>query len=90
MSHQEERVSIEQQQVHVLMYTCTCIIWASLSKPHTDRDNSPHAWSNNGIYIQCIYLCIDMYVSNLPHICRTLVPEIHVRQEMLCILVHVN
>ena len=53
-------------------------IGASLSEPHIDNDNSPHMW-NNGLY-----LCTFVY---LPHVCRTLVPEICVCSEILCILV---
>ena len=50
-------------------------IGMSLSEPHIDRDNVPRTW-NNGMYL--IY--VSMY--HLPRICRTLVPEIHVRPEM--------
>ena len=48
-------------------------IGVSLSKPHIDHDNGPRVW-NNGMYL-------SMY--HLPRVCRTLVPEIHVRPEML-------
>ena len=49
------------------------MIGASLSKPHIDHDNGPHA-QNNAIYL-------SMY--HLPHICsHTLVPETHVCLEM--------
>ena len=52
----------------------------SLSKPHTDHDNGPHAW-NNGIYL-CIY--------RLPCICRTLVLEICVRPEILRVFRYID
>ena len=46
----------------------------SLSEPHIDRDNSPH-----------------MYVSNIfTHVCRTLVPEICVGPEMLCVFWYID
>ena len=46
--------TIDTVNVHVLC--CKCIVGASLSKPHIDRDNSPHS-RNNAIYLS-IYLCI--------------------------------
>ena len=49
-------------------------IGASLSKPHIDHDNGLRA-RNNGMYY------VSMY--HLPHVCRTLVPEIRVRPEIL-------
>ena len=49
-----------------------CIIGASLSKPYIDCDDSVC------MYV-CMYVC--MCVSNfLTHVCRTLVPKIHVSQ----------
>ena len=47
--------------------------WGEPERAHIDRDNVPRA-RNNGMYV-------SMY--HLPRVCRTLVPEIHVRPEML-------
>ena len=55
-------------------------IGVSLSKPHIDHDNGPHA-RNNGKYL-------SMY--HLPRVCRTLVPEIHVHPEMLHIFWYIG
>ena len=53
---------------------------ASLSKPHIDHDNGPCV-QNNGIYV-------SMY--HLPRVCCTLVPEIRVCPEMLCVFWYID
>ena len=53
---------------------------ASLSKPHIDHDNGPRM-RNNGIYL-CLY--------HLPRICCTLVHEICVHPEMLCVFQYID
>ena len=63
---------------------CVCYNWASLSEPHIDHVNSPCA-RNNGMYLS-IYL--SMY--HLPHVCHILVPEIHVRPEMLRVFRYID
>ena len=55
-------------------------IGTSMSEPHIDHDNSPCV-QNNGIYV-------SMY--HLPHACRTLVPKICVRPEMLCVFWYID
>ena len=48
----------------------------NLSEPHIDHDNGPRTW-NNAIY-------------HLPLVCRTLVPEIRVRPEMLRVFWYID
>ena len=60
------------------------IIGASLSKPHIDRDNGPRTW-NNGMSVS-MYLCLY----HLPRVCRTLIPEIHVRPKMLHVFRYID
>ena len=60
------------------------IIGASLSELHIDHDNGPRAW-NNGMSV-FMYLCLY----HLPHVCRTLVPEIRVRPEMLRVFRYID
>ena len=66
------------------------LIGTSLSKSHIDRNNGSHT-QNNGIYMYLsIYLFIYLHVHvhvclyHLPHICRTLVPEVCLCPEILC------
>ena len=64
--------------INIILYihkVISTIIGVSLSKPHIDHDNGPRT-RNNGIYLS---------IYHLPHICCTLVPEIRVRPEMLCV-----
>ena len=56
------------------------IIEVSLSEPNIDRDNSLRAQNNLSIHLCIIY----------PSICRTLVPEICVRPEMLCVFRYID
>ena len=56
------------------------VIGVSLSEPHIDRDNSPRT-RNNG-------MSVSMY--HLSRICRTLVPEIRVRPEMLHVFRYID
>ena len=59
-----------------------CIIGASLSEPHIDRDNGP---------VRGIMVCI-MHLSmyHLLHVCHTLVPEIRVYPEMLHVFRYID
>ena len=50
---------------------------ASLSDPHIDHDNGPHVQ-----IMVCLY--------HLSHFCYTLVPEIYVRPEILCVFRYIN
>ena len=74
--------TIDTVNVHVLC--CKCIVGASLSKPHIDRDNSPRS-RNNAIYLS-IYL--SMY--HVPRVCRTPVHKICVRPEMLRVFRYID
>ena len=60
------------------------IIGANLSEPHINRDNGPRTW-NNGMSVS-MYLCLY----HLPRVCRTLVPEIRVRPEMLHVFRYID
>ena len=62
------------------MWQNTVVIGVSLSKPHVDYDNGPRT-QNNGISVS---------VYHLPQVCHTLVPEIHVRPEMLRVFRHIE
>ena len=57
------------------------LIGASLTKHHIDHDNGPCAGNNN---------CGYVYLYHLSHICRTLVPEIHVHHEMLHVFRYID
>ena len=46
-------------------------------EPHVDHDNSP----THGIMV---------YVYHLPRVCRTLIPEICIRPEMLCVFWYID
>ena len=55
-------------------------IGASLSEPHTDRDNSPHV-RNNGMYLSMYHLLC---------VCHILALEIRVCPEMLCVFWYID
>ena len=62
------------------------VIGASLSEPHIDHDSSSCMYVC--MYV-CVYVCI--YVSNIfTCICRTLVPKIHVRTDMLHVFWYID
>ena len=59
----------------------TWVVGASLSKPHIDCNNGlPHG----------IMVCMYLFMYHLPHVCRTLVPEIRVRPEMLFVFQYID
>ena len=58
-------------------FAAVCLVGVSLSEPHIDHDNSPA----HGIMT-------SMY--HLPCVCCTLIPEIHVRPEMLCVFWYID
>ena len=61
--------------MHLYIHGIFSIYWASLSEPHIDCDSSP-----------CMYVCI--YIFN--RTCRTLVPEICVCPEILCVFQYID
>ena len=52
----------------------------SWGEPHIDHDNGPHMQNNS--------MSVSMY--HLPRICHTLIPEIRVRPEMLCVFRYIE
>ena len=76
--------SCSQHVCHVVLCVSSTILYywfffgASLSKPHIDHDNGPHAW-NSAIYLY-----------HLPCVCRTLVPKIHICPEMLRVFWYID
>ena len=59
---------------HCTLHCKMGLIGVSLSKPHIDHENSP---------ARRIMVCHYLSMYHLPHVCRTLVPEIRVCPEIL-------
>ena len=75
MMYMYDRIYCAQTKIENLV-----IIGASLSEPHIDHDNGPHT-RNNGM---------SVFMYHLPHVCRTLVPEIRVCPEMLRVFRYID